>query len=122
MTFKILTSDTKKIIYRSAVLSSQTPDKNYRAEMGRKQENIPVFPDRNITAPDSDDGENVDDINTTPPPDGETEDSTEPSYTESTHPPKVITSRYDHTEDDVELPPMPIMNPEDLVGRTFLLD
>ena len=34
----------------------------------------------------------------------------------------VITSRYDHTKDDVELPPMPIMNPEDLVGRTFLLD
>ena len=122
MTFKILTSDTNKIIYRSAVRSAETPDKNYCAEMGRKQENIPVFPDRNITAPDSDYGDNVDDIDITSPTDGEKKDSTEPSYNESTHPPKVITSRYDHTEDDVKLPPMPIMNPEDLVGRTFLLD
>ena len=121
MTFKILTSNKNKIIYRSAVRSAETPDKNYGAEMGRKQENIPVIPDRNITAPDSDDGENSDYIDTTPPPDGETKDSTESSYNESTHQPKVITSRYDHTEDDVEMPPMPIMNPKDLVGRTFLL-
>ena len=43
-------------------------------------------------------------------------------YDETKQPPKVVTSRHDHVEDDVELPPMPIMNPEDLVGRTFLLD
>ena len=56
--------------------------------------------------------------------DGEIEEITEPvnPYDDTKHPPKVVTSRYDHVEDDVELPPMPIINPEDLVGRTFLLD
>ena len=57
MTFKILTSDTNKVIYRSGVRSAEGLDKNYRAEMGRKEDNLPVFQDRNITAPDSDDGD-----------------------------------------------------------------
>ena len=57
MTFKILTSDTNKIIYRSAVRSAETPDRNYRAEMGRKNHLPPTSSDRNIVAPDSEDGE-----------------------------------------------------------------
>ena len=43
-------------------------------------------------------------------------------YNESTHPPKVVTLRYDHTKDGAELPPMPIVNTEDLSRRTFLLN
>ena len=46
MTFKILTSYTNKIIYRSGVRSAEVFDKNYRAEMGRKQYNLPVYLDR----------------------------------------------------------------------------
>lgn len=122
MTFKILTSDTNKIIYRSCFRSTETFDKNYLAEMGRNQDNLPVFFDRNITAPDSEDGENEADIDLTSPIDGDTNESAELSYDEATYPPKVITSRYDHTEDNVDLPPMPIINPVDLVGRTSLLD
>ena len=56
MTFKILTSDTNKVIYRSVVRSAESFDRNHRAEMGRKENHLPVFPDRNITAPDSNDG------------------------------------------------------------------
>ena len=38
MTFKILTSDTNKIIHRSVVRSAEGNDRNYRAEMGRKDQ------------------------------------------------------------------------------------
>ena len=57
MTFKILTSDTNKVIYRSVVRSAKSFDRNHRAEMGIKETHLPTFPDRNITAPDSDDGQ-----------------------------------------------------------------
>ena len=89
--------------------------------MGSNQDSLPVFPDRNITAPDSDDGETKDKIDLTSPTDGETNKSVDHSYNETIHPPKVIIYRYDHTEDDVDLSLMPIMNPEDLVGYIFLL-
>ena len=120
MTFKILTSDTNKIIHRSVVRSASKHAVNHRADMGRKYEESDDLPDKNITAPDSDYGEtdNSDYGETIKP---KTESVNKP-YDETKHPPKVVTSRYDHVEDDVELPPMPIMNPEDLVGRTFLLD
>ena len=51
MTFKILTSDTKKIIFRSAVRPVTAEDRNLRAEQGRKHK------DRDIFAPDSENGE-----------------------------------------------------------------
>ena len=123
MTFKILTSDTNKVIYRSVVRSAESFDRNHRAEMGRKEHHLIDFPDQNITAPDSDDGQSGHDHHSTSPIDEEDGEIEGPKiYNESTHPPKVVTSRYDHTKDGSELPPMPIMNAEDLVGRTFLLD
>ena len=101
MTFKILTSDTNKIIYRSGVRSAETFYKNYRAEMGRKQDNLPVFPDRNITAPDSDDGETEENIDLTSPTDEERSNPTEPSSDETTHPPMVSPiEKNDHPELD----------------------
>ena len=91
--------------------------------MGRKKHHQVDFPDRNITAPDSDDGQSAQDHYSTLPIDEEDREREGPKICdESIHPTKVVTSRYDHTEDGVKLPPMPIMNPEDLVGRTFLLD
>ena len=56
MTFKILTSDTNKVIFRSVVRSAETFDKNQRAEMGRRLHAPPLVDDRNISAPDSEDG------------------------------------------------------------------
>ena len=108
MTFKILTSDANKVIYLSGVRRAEDFDKNHRSRMRRKEDNLPVFPNRNITASDSDGGER--------------KKFSDHPYDEYTHPPNVVISRHDHTEDDVELLPMPIMNPEDLVGRNFLLD
>ena len=40
MTFKILTSDTNKVIYRSSVRSAERGDRNLRADMGRKKKGI----------------------------------------------------------------------------------
>ena len=123
MTFKILTSDTNKVIFRSVVRSAETFDKNQRAEMGRRLRAPLLVNDRNISAPDSEDGNapqgvlrDTQDESQSPasPPDV--------SYDEFKKPPKVVTSRHDHTEDDIPLPSIPIMDPEDLVGLTFLLD
>ena len=61
MTFKILTSDTNKIIYRSVVRSAESFDRNHRSEMGRNDHHADDLPDRNITAPDSDHGETTTD-------------------------------------------------------------
>ena len=112
MTFKILTSDTNKIIHRSVVRSAEGNDRNYRAEMGRKDQDPQLSYDRDVTAPDSENGETCKISDTI----------FDDNYDESKQPPKVITSRHDYTEDDTPLPSMPIMNPEDLVGRTFLMD
>ena len=57
MTFKILTSDTNKIIHRSSVRSAENFHKNHRADMRRKLKNSDDLPDKKITAPDSDNGE-----------------------------------------------------------------
>ena len=57
MTFKIITSDTNKVIYSSVVRSAESFDRNHRSEMGRKEHHQIDLPDRNITAPDSDDGQ-----------------------------------------------------------------
>ena len=123
MTFKILTSDTNKVIFRSVVRSAETFDKNQRAEMGRRLHNPPLVDDRNISAPDSEDGNIIQDVPQDPQdvPQGPVS-SPDILYDESKQPLKVVTSRHDHSEDDTPLPSMPIMNPEDLVGRTFLLD
>ena len=37
MTFKILTSDTNKVIHRSIIRSAESFDKNHRAEMGKRE-------------------------------------------------------------------------------------
>ena len=50
--FKILTSDTNKIIHRSSVRSAEKSDTNQRVDMGRKQHFSGDFNDRNITAPE----------------------------------------------------------------------
>ena len=123
LTFKILTSDTNRVICRSAVRSAETFDKNQRAEMGRKLHTPPLVDDRNIAAPDSEDGNVTQDVpqGLQDVPQGPTSPPDVP-YDESKQPPKVVTSRHDHTEDDTPLPSMPIMDPQDLVGRTFLLD
>ena len=129
MIFKILTSDTNKIIHRSVVRSAEGNDRNYRAEMGRKtmleqredtgksllskeRLNDSSVYDRNITALDSEDGKTS----------AIKKRSLGDNYDESRQPSKVVTSRHDYTEDDTPLPPMPITNPEDLVGRTFLME
>ena len=52
MTFKILTSDTNKIIHRSVVRSASKHAVNHCADMGRKHEESDDLPDKNITAPD----------------------------------------------------------------------
>ena len=67
-------------------------DTNQRVDMGRKEHFSGDIDDRNITAPDSDDGE-IEEITELVNP-----------YNETKHPPKVVTSRYDHVEDDVKLP------------------
>ena len=37
-------------------------------------------------------------------------------------PPAIVRSRHDEATDDIHPTAMPIVNPEDLIGRTFLLD
>ena len=90
--------------------------------MEKREQYLPVSNNRNITAPDSEDGGTNEDHEFSLPADGERNEYSDHHYDESTQPRKVVTSRHDHTEDDVPLPPMPIMNLEDPVGRTFLLD
>ena len=51
MTFKILTSDTNKVIFRSAVRPVTAEDRNLRTEQGRNAKHCDIF------APDSEDGE-----------------------------------------------------------------
>ena len=104
MTFKILTSDTNKIIYRSVVRSAESFDRNHRAEMGRDNNHSDDLPDRNITAPDSDHGESSPDYPTfTLSTDGETPKSIDEPYDETKHPAKVVTSRHDHVESSYHL-------------------
>ena len=55
MTFKILTSDTNKVIYRSSFRSTEKGDKTLRDKMGRDSSST-SNPERNIFAPDSEDG------------------------------------------------------------------
>ena len=43
-------------------------------------------------------------------------------FTPSDNPPKVVKSRHDDADHEIPPGPMPIINPTDLVGRTFLLD
>jgi len=98
--------------------------------MGRKLHTPPLADDRNISAPDSENGNVSQDVPQDPQDDpGDPQDfpqgpvsPPDMPYDESKQPPKVVTSRHDHSEDDTPLPSMPIMNPEDLVGSTFLLD
>ena len=115
MTFKILTSDTNKIIFRSSVRSAEKGDRNLRADMGRtKGKPHSHINDTNIEAPDSDDGDTSSLHNAN----GEMGSSNK--YDDSTEPPSVLKSRHDQS-DTMHPEPMPIFNPEDLVGRTFLL-
>ena len=53
MTFKILTSDTHKVIYRSDIRSAGTSDRNLRAEMERN--NTSTLSDRVPPDPNDDD-------------------------------------------------------------------
>ena len=92
MTFKVLTLDTKKVIYRSVLRPATEADPNLRAEsLG---------------------GENEDDI----------EDAELPSLTSITKesaPQVEIPEDQDSAENK---PPDPLVRIEDLIGRSFLLD
>ena len=55
MTYKILTSDTKKVIFCSAVRPVTSEDRNIRAELGRKHNHPPSdLYDHDVLTPDSD--------------------------------------------------------------------
>ena len=117
MTFKILTSDTNKIIHRSSVRTAESNDRNHRADMGRKSHISADNYDKDITEPNSENREII--IQNDLLPANHKHNNT---YDELKPPPKVITSKNDHTEDDIPLPKMSITNPVDLIRRNFLLD
>jgi Reverse transcriptase (RNA-dependent DNA polymerase) len=91
----VLTADTNKIIYRSLVRPYTDEDPNLRAELAC--------------------GEALDD-------DGDHNDQNPHLFKNGV--PQVIRSRIDDEANQVISPvgPSPVFNPEDLVGRTFLLD
>jgi Reverse transcriptase (RNA-dependent DNA polymerase) len=99
LTWKILTADTNKIIYRSLVRPCTDEDPNLRAELACGE------------TLDDDDG-------------GDTEDNDQDPHLFKKGVPQVIRSRIDDEPSQVTSPigPAPVFNPEDLVGRTFLMD
>ena len=115
-TFKILTSDTNKVIYRFSVRSAEKGDRKIRAEMGRGSYSV-SNPDSNIFAPDSEHGEDWEM--------GSSKIDRPHNFEKncsSSGPPKIVQSRHDNADENSHPTPMPIFNPRDLVGRTFLLD
>ena len=96
LTWKILTADMQKVIFRSRVRPCSSEDSNVRADLfGGEEDPIPtsdpIIKSRHISA------------------NGETKQATTP-HLDRTPP------------DPPDSSPTPIFNPEDLVGRTFLLD
>ena len=93
LTWKVLTSDTQSIIYRSLVRPVTSDDPNLRASMFRGEElhhNVdPIIKSRH---------------------DFDIKDESKP--TDTTHGEPL----------DVKKPPPAVFNPEDLIGRTFLMD
>ena len=83
LTWKILTADTKKVIFRSIVRPCSVDDPNYRA-ISTSGEEIDVIGD------------------------------------------PIIKSKYDSSSQDItsqiDSSPVPVFSPEDLIGRTFLID
>ena len=116
MTFKILTSDTNKVIYRSSVRSAESNHPNLRAKMGRNAASSPsnTFDNNNDSLPE-DRLENFSEH-------GEMGSLPKKDFTPSDNPPKVVQSRHDLDDPETPPSPMPIINPTDLVGRTFLID
>ena len=102
MTYKILTSDTHKLIYRSSVRSDEKGDLNLRADIGRKDIPSPTANDTNIDTPNA-------------------HDEKSPTTHEDT-PPIIVRSRHDEAMDNMQPKLMLIVNPKDLIGRTFLLN
>jgi Reverse transcriptase (RNA-dependent DNA polymerase) len=94
LTWKILTSDTKKLIFRSQVRPYDSEAPNYRADVSGGEDSPivdPVIKSRHVLSP-SDNGETIQD--------------------------DAVTGEVEY---DVDVCP-PVFNPEDLIGRTFLMD
>jgi hypothetical protein len=98
LTWKILTSETQHIIYRSLVRPATPDDANLRAGMFYGEDNVPTSDP--IIKSRSDCDVHVDNLK----------------------PATLICEDIEETDDGETLPPSPIFNPEDLVGRTFLMD